>query len=887
MAKKQRSNTDLTQIKFAQGYGLEHMGMVKNREIPWSGFQEMMQEPTVDKNLTVAQYMALDPDAQAKAKCGKFVVGGPCKGGRRKRENVTKRYLINLDVDNATRKQFDYFMSELSGLFTYTFVAHTTRSHTAGKPKFRVYLPLKGPVDEVRFVAISRIMASMLFATVAESMDAVDEVSFRIAQLMYLPSISKGQDFWSLANEGEILDAKKFLAEEVDYDWQDYTLLPYSETRTKKRLSERGTRAEDPTTKRGMVGAFCRTYDIEAAIADFLPDVYEPSVSPGSDVRYNYIQGTGSNGAIVYDDGLFIYSQHGSDPIGEQLCNSFDMVRLHLYGDLDKGKPENTSPTNLPSYIAMVEELQKYDEVTAELAASNVSCRAFEVVDDDEEDDLSEREFEVVDDDGEPVAKKKKKPKKKAIPEWVNRLTRDTNGNIKKTKANISRIMCNDIRICHSIATNELTGTPHLLRPLDFPNCDLHFEPIPNGHDGRPVSDTDFANLAVCFSESREFDGYGMEVTDLQLHTGALLAAQKNSFNPVKRHMEREDWDGVERLDTFFIDFFKAEDTPYHRECGHIFFMGAALRTYEPGCVFRLVIVLEGEEDIGKSGALQVLAFEKYHVTLSSDFKHKQEMVEQQRNSFIVELGELSGMSRSSVLDVKNHLSLTSDTVRLSYRKNEENFPRRCIFAGTTNLSEYLKDSSGNTRFLPIKCGIPKGGVVDFKRLIEVRYQLWAEALHRYREMRKTQPEGALMVKLKSDEAIAEATDLREDARLIQPFEQVAEILPEYLDKEGVFDDAGDVEDVDVRDDRIRYKRAYVSVTSVQEDLADNPIIRGLGRNAPNIISAALKTLTDWAPEGNVTRGGKKARWWVRKGVTTTDLWVPADEVDPDWDLLH
>ena len=828
---------------------------------------------------------------------------------------MTKRYFLNLDVDGATRKQYDYFLSELSGLFKYTFVAHTTRSHTAGKPKFRVYLRLKRPVDEVRFVAISRIMASMLFATVAESMDAVDEVSFRIAQLMYLPSVSKDQEFWSHANEGEILDAKKFLSEEVDYDWRDYTLLPYSEKRTKKRLSERGARMEDPTTKRGIIGVFCRTYDIEDAIAEFLSDVYEPSFAPGSDVRYNYIPGSGSNGAIVYDGGLFLYSQHGTDPIGEQLCNSFDMVRIHKFGHLDEGKPENTSPTNLPSYIAMVEYLQDDAEVMAELAASNVSSMAFEEVDDDEDDEddeddgddlgpetasdpddddllgpevpeeTGELEFEVVDDDDQPAAKKKKKPKKKPNREWVSRLTYDKNGNLERTRNNVSLICCNDVRITRAIARNELSGGPSLLQPLKFPEIGFWQDMIDDPSVGRKWTDNDTAALMWAFSAPLSAGGYGLEVTAQDANAAMLQASCRNTYNPVLNKITHVEWDGVERIETFFIDWLGTADHVYYRELALAWFTAGIARLHEPGHKFDLVPILGGKEGGGKSGLLAALGL-GFAGALSGDYGNLQKMVESIRNKWILEVPELKGFHLGMLEDIKQWFSTTMDTVRLAYRQNEEDFPRRCIFAGTTNEGQYLRDPHGNRRFCPVPTDKHRGNMIDFTNLLPLIPQFWAEAQVRFLQMREDQPVGVLPLDLVSPEAIAEHNRLQAESSIDPTYEPVRQVIQAWADKEMLFEDD---EGLDVEEDSRPYVRNLLTATIVQQALEKEPVFRGL-RGLHTIIGQALGKLEGWTSLGKVRRDRRQARWYGRIGPgeePDAPLWIPADEIDPDWDLLQ
>ncbi|NBI92989.1 hypothetical protein D3Z45_21050, partial [Lachnospiraceae bacterium] len=107
----------------------------------------------------------------------------------------------------------------------------------------------------------------------------------------------------------------------------------------------------DPLTKDGVIGAFCRTYSIEEAISNFLPDVYQPSAMPG---RYDYIPADSQAGVVIYE-GKFAYSHHATDPACGKLMNAFDMVRIHRYGDLDEKAAENTEASKLPSFNAMSE----------------------------------------------------------------------------------------------------------------------------------------------------------------------------------------------------------------------------------------------------------------------------------------------------------------------------------------------------------------------------------------------------------------------------------------------------------------------------------------------------------------------------------------------------
>ena len=310
------------------------------------------------------------------------------------------------------------------------------------------------------------------------------------------------------------------------------------------------------------------------------------------------------------------------------------------------------------------------------------------------------------------------------------------------------------------------------------------------------------------------------------------------------------------------------------------------MRTYEPGHPFRIVMILEGEENIGKTGALQVLAFEDYFVTLSADFKDRKELVEQQRGAFICELGELASMHRSTIEDVKRHLSATEDVIRLAYRRNEETFKRRNVFVGTTNRSKYLTDPGANTRFAPVKCGIPAGGKVDFARLKGEVHQLWAEAVAAYRAMRKAQPRGVLPLDLSDPESLRIVEAAREEAREVLPSEMAAEVIEAWLNKPLTKTETEDGIGFEIEDDdEVRYWRCLVSVADVLENLGGHPAIRGLGRGAHIVIGHALGSLEGWTALGHVRRGGKKARFYARRGSSQDSVFEEMPD-DPEEDLL-
>ena len=120
---------------------------------------------------------------------------------------------------------------------------------------------------------------------------------------MYWPSCPSDGQYFNQVFSGPELDPDVILA--AHPDWQDCSLLPTGKKESAIR-QQPSTPQEDPLTKKGVVGAFCRTYSIEEAIDKFLTDVYSPSTVDG---RYDYIPGEGIAGVVLYDD-KFAYSHH-------------------------------------------------------------------------------------------------------------------------------------------------------------------------------------------------------------------------------------------------------------------------------------------------------------------------------------------------------------------------------------------------------------------------------------------------------------------------------------------------------------------------------------------------------------------------------------------------
>ena len=207
-----------------------------------------------------------------------------------------------------------------------------------------------------------------------------------------------------------------------------------------------------------------------------------------------------------------------------------------------------------------------------------------------------------------------------------------------------------------------------------------------------------------------------------------MKVAADNPIHPVREYLDGREWDGKPRLARLLPDYFGAADNLYTRTLGRLMLTGAVSRIYEPGTAFHYVVILEGAQGSGKTRGIKILAIKPdWYAELTGDLAGK-DAVDLIQGRLIVEVAELYSLTKSSIDITKSFISRESDKVRLPYQKRTESFARQCIFIGTTNQKKYLRDSTGNRRFLPVKVG-----KTNFEMLEADRDQLWAEATMIYK----------------------------------------------------------------------------------------------------------------------------------------------------------
>lgn len=635
----------------------------KNKDISWTEFKNTVRT-TKRTTETVSEFRKMSRARQDGIKDVGGFVGGALREGKRKNGYVLCRSMLTMDMDYATPGIWE----QIEALFDWACCVYSTHKSTPQAPRLRLVIPLARAVSADEYSPLGRMVAREI------GIDLFDDTTYEPARLMYWPSTPADGQFVFREKDGALLDPDMYLAQYAD--WRDASLWP-----TSKRQSEvfkrRLTHQQDPHAKSGVVGAFCRAYSIAEAIEAFLCHVYEPAAMAG---RYDYIPADSAAGVVIYD-GKFAYSHHATDPVCGKLLNSFDLVRLHKFGDRDEKA----------SYQAMCDFALRDGRVKERLAGER---RA-----------QAEVDFAAGDN-------------------WESRLELDKTGVVKDTLTNISIILRFDPRL-QPIVYNQFKNMIDVTGELPWPQVKPGW------------GDTDLACAKLYFERA-----YGIW-SPVKFKDALLgVVSMERLYHPVKEYLAGLAWDGAERLDTLLIDYLGAEDTPYVRAVTRKTLVAAVARIYRPGVKFDSILVLSGAQGIGKSTLFARLGGQWYSDSLSiSDMKDKT-APEKLQGYWILELGELAGIKKMDVETVKSFITRVDDKYRQSYGVTVESHPRSCIIVGTTNSDGgFLRDITGNRRFWPVR--VTGGGKYRAWELTAVD-QIWAEAIQRYHDGEELFLKGAL-----------------------------------------------------------------------------------------------------------------------------------------------
>lgn len=643
----------------------------KNTKITWNALVQKLSTPVVTAE-TYKQFINATKEEQSKIKDVGGFVGGFLTNSRRDKTNVLYRQLITLDVDFS----HENFWWDFTMLFDYAAVIHSTHKSCPEKPRHRLIIPLDREVSQEEYQAIARKVAEYL------NIDLFDQSTFDVNRLMFWPSVSSDMEYYFEFQDGPFLEADYILS--LYNDWHDTSEWPTA-TDSTDVIMQAIKKQEDPENKKGIIGLFCRTYSIQEAIETFLSDVYIPA----GEGRYTYINGSTAAGLIVYDD-KFAYSHHGTDPAGGRLCNAFDLVRIHKFGHLDTGKEKEDKDKK--SFKAMEEFASKDPLAKKHIADEKFAEAKFEFA----EETIQEAEEQT---DG----------------DWMSQLDANTKGDFENSANNLNIIMQNDQFIKNAFKRNTFDNKVYITRSMPWRSI-----PAPE-----PVRDVDYSgvrNYIECI--------YGI-VASQKVDDAMALEIEKKKFHPIKEYIRAQKWDGIPRINKLLIDYFGAEDNAYTRAAIRKMLVAAVARVFEPGTKFDTALILVGEQGTYKSTFIKKLGMEWFSDTFTT--VQGKESFEQIQGAWLIEMAELSGLKKAEVESIKHYISKREDMFRPAYGRTVETYKRQCVFFGTTNNKDFLRDPTGNRRFMPIdvRPEYVTKSVIDDLTQDEVN-QIWAEAYQLY-----------------------------------------------------------------------------------------------------------------------------------------------------------
>jgi len=679
----------------------------QKKELLWSELLERLRSTKITAE-TVAEYEKMGKDKQKKIKDQGGFLGGTLNGAQRNKSSVSERSLLTFDMDHAPHGAAELLREKLD----YNWALHSTHRHTPDQPRYRLVIPLAYSIEPEKYAPLSRMVASII------GIEFFDSVSFSVTQMMYWPTTPSDGEFVFEHNDAEFINPDQFLSQYKD--WKCVASWPKSERENKALHEAKKQKQEDPELKKGVIGAFCRVYDINAAVLEFLDDVYEEAESAD---RYTYMPGTTTSGLVVYDNGKFAYSHHSSDPACGRLCNAWDLVRIHKFGHLDDSKRPDTPVYKLPSQLEM-EVLANSDCLVKKQLAADM--------------------FESAPEDF------------AAFPE-IEKLEWDKKGNLKPTLENLLIILKHDPKL-KGIAYNEFSGALVLTSPVPWRD---------SGSSNIAWQDLDDSHLRI-YLESRYTKWPTSKIIDALFTVG-----WERRFHPIRDYLNSlPKWDGVKRLDTLLIDWLGAFDSPYVRAVTRKTLVAAVARVMQPGIKFDYLLIIAGNQGLGKSTLFARLGGRWHQDSLSLNDMASKEGPEKIREFWIVEIAELSGLRKAEIESVKSFISREADVYRESYGRRAAKYPRQCILVGTTNADAFLRDSTGNRRFWPVRVKGAKPGRESWTIEQTEIDQVWAEALYYWNRGEKLYLEGKTAVEALDQQKAA----MEDDPRL--------GIIEEYLERD-------------------------------------------------------------------------------------------------------
>ena len=666
---------------------------------------------------TFLEYEAGDRDFKLKCKDKGAFIAGKSINNSREAKNITSRNMITLDMDYCPPNILDILKDKQDNTkeLNFPFLVYSTHSHTPEKPRLRLIVPLAEEIGVEKYEPIGRAIANII------GIEYFDATTFQINRIMYFPSVSIDGDYICQEfglDEWNILEPDDMLDRYLDY----LNIAEFQKPHYISGLSidkiKKGQITSSKKTKYRIVNAFNIEYTITEAIDNFLSDVY---VKGKHADRYTYVDGESKDGLVILND-EYAYSHHATDPAQGRLLNAFDIVRIHKFGKQDTDITEQY-------------EYEKYDK------SSSFSAMVDFIRDDVKQVMKHMPEIQKIDKNQKEYETGAVEVEKNSVEEedWTHTLEYTGSKNNRKPASvarNVNIIFEKDEKFKDLFYYDSLRDAICFYRTPDW---------NPEKSKGDMLEDEDDSQIRFYLESVYQIRSKEM-IFDAVVHT-----ASKRRIHPIKTFLAQlPEWDGVKRIEEIICNLYDIQPNAFYREASKAWWVGIVQRIMRPGSKFDMMVVISGQQGIGKSQfgkSIATLHWGKDMTTIDTQPNYfgddelpfdKKDAYEQLGGIMIYELPEFEKYyKKSDASTIKSFVSKTTDKFRRSYGRRVTEYRRQCVFIATTNDNQPLRDRTGNRRFLPFYSRLPRNTSRLYDKNYwteDIRNQCLAEAMHYYEQ---------------------------------------------------------------------------------------------------------------------------------------------------------
>lgn len=310
---------------------------------------------------------------------------------------------------------------------------------------------------------------------------------------------------------------------------------------------------------------------------------------------------------------------------------------------------------------------------------------------------------------------------------WLDELKCKKDGTYKNWDSNVFIILEKHPDFKGKLGYDRRSHTPSFINMIpNVTDDDLEYP-----HE---IKEHELGNITKWFADDMGIDVPYAKVSTL-IRPTCMNPKISSQYDPFLDYLEGVKWDGVERIGNSLLEHASArnseisEDSEYIKTVFKCTMISAVARTYKPGCKVDNMLILVGEQGSGKSSLFRaLLPSNKYFIDHIPDLRNA-DARSQLHGIVFLEIAELEAFGNVATAAIKSFLTAQIDKFRPSYGRTAVEFPRTCVFVGSTNSDAFLKDETGSRRFWPVKID----GGIDIKWFENNRDQLWAEAVTKYK----------------------------------------------------------------------------------------------------------------------------------------------------------